>query len=156
MGYLGEIVRRILCDMIEQGLILSAESLEHLKKRDSFPSFVVSQIIENKPRNFMNIMAERADCEVIYMVCDTISRRAAYMCAAGVAAIALKIAENRPNQYCDLTCGVDGSVYRKHPTFASLLQVKTNELVGLGVHVTYKMSHDGSGKGAALITSVVE
>ena len=35
-------------------------------------------------------------------------------------------------------------------------QVKTNELVGLGVHVTYKMSHDGSGKGAALITSVVE
>ena len=94
----------VLYDMTEQGLILSDESLEHLKKRDAFPSFVVSQIIENKPRNFMqiqnilasmNIMAERADCEVIYMVCDTISRRAAYMCAAGVAAIALKIAENR-------------------------------------------------------------
>ena len=74
--------------------------------RDSFPSFVVSQIIENKPRNFlqiqdilatMGLMAEKRDCEVIYMVCDTVSRRAAYMCAAGIAAIALKIADNRYN-----------------------------------------------------------
>ena len=90
--------------MTSQGLILSDESLEILGERDTFPSFVVSQIIENKPRNFMqiqnilasmNILAERKDCEVIYMVCDTISRRAAYMCAAGVAAIALKISENR-------------------------------------------------------------
>ena len=90
--------------MAQQGLILSAESLLILEKRDAFPSFIVSQIIENKPRNFiqiqnilasMDILAERTDCEIIYMVCDTVSRRAAYMCAAGVAAIALKIADNR-------------------------------------------------------------
>ena len=35
-------------------------------------------------------------------------------------------------------------------------QVKTNELVGPGIHVHFKLSHDGSGKGAALVTSSVE
>ena len=120
--YLGEIVRRsksessftlnklsVLADMTKKGLILSIESLLILERRDAFPSFVVSQIIENKPRNFtqiqsilasMDIVAERSDCEIIYMVCDTISRRAAYMCAAGVAAIALKIADNRFLLFC--------------------------------------------------------
>lgn len=45
------------------------------------------------------------------------------MCASGVAAIATKIHANRPDEYLDLTCGVDGSVYKKHPTFSKFLQV---------------------------------
>ena len=57
------------------------------------------------------------------MVCDAVSRRAAHMCASGVAAIATKIHANRPDEYLDLTCGVDGSVYKKHPTFSKFLQV---------------------------------
>ena len=70
----------------------------------------------------------------------------------------------------DLTCGVDGSVYKKHPSFARMLRAKvkllnnknslinlyhkTNELVGFGIHVTFILSHDGSGKGAALVSAV--
>ena len=60
----------------------------------------------------------------------------------------------RPDEYLDITCGVDGSVYKKHPSFAKLLQVKTNELVGPGINVNFRLSHDGSGKGAALVTAV--
>ena len=65
---------------------------------------MVSQIVENQPRHFaaiQNILAYgelgaiKKDCEVVHMVCDAVSRRAAYMCAAGVAAIARKIHDNR-------------------------------------------------------------
>ena len=65
---------------------------------------MVSQIVENQPRHFaaiQNILAYgelgaiKKDCEVVHMVCDAVSRRAAYMCAAGVSAIARKIHDNR-------------------------------------------------------------
>ena len=124
---------------------------------------MVSQIVENQPRHFagiQNILASadlgaiRKDCEIVHMVCDAVSRRAAYMCAAGISAVARKIHANRPDEYLDITCGVDGSVYKKHPTFKQLLRVKTNELVGLGIHVNFELSHDGSGKGAALVSAV--
>ena len=62
------------------------------------------------------------------MVCDAVSRRAAHMCASGVAAIATKIHANRPDEYLDLTCGVDGSVYKKHPTFSKFLQVNLSDI----------------------------
>ena len=70
----------------------------------SFETQMVSQIVENQPRHFaaiQNILAYgelgaiKKDCEVVHMVCDAVSRRAAYMCAAGVAAIARKIHDNR-------------------------------------------------------------
>lgn len=53
---------------------------------------------------------------------NVLFRRAAYMCAAGIAAIARKIHANQPDGYLDITCGVDGSVYKKHPSFARLLR----------------------------------
>lgn len=82
---------------------------------------MVSQIVENQPRHFsaiQNILAYgdlgaiRKDCDVVHMVCDAVSRRAAFCCAAGISAIARKIHANRPDEYLDITCGVDGSVYK--------------------------------------------
>ena len=77
---------------------------------------MVSQIVENQPRHFaaiQNILAYgelgaiKKDCEVVHMVCDAVSRRAAYMCAAGVSAIARKIHDNRfvnyHVKYCYIT-----------------------------------------------------
>lgn len=161
--YLGEIVRLILLDLCKQGVVFGEEALDVLETKGSFETQMVSQIVENQPRHFaaiQNILAYgelgaiKKDCEVVHMVCDAVSRRAAYMCAAGVSAIARKIHDNRPDEYLDITCGVDGSVYKKHPSFAKLLQVKTNELVGPGINVNFRLSHDGSGKGAALVTAV--
>lgn len=164
--YLGEIVRLVLLDMCKKGIVFTKEEIPKLSEKDSFLTQTVSQVIENQPRKFMEIQnilvsigltsAIKKDCSIVHMVCDAVSRRAAHMCASGVAAIATKIHANRPDEYLDLTCGVDGSVYKKHPTFSKFLQVKTNELVGPGIHVHFKLSHDGSGKGAALVTSSVE
>jgi len=161
--YLGELVRHILRDLCERGIVFTKDALTVLNQRDSFDTQMVSQIVENQPRHFSGIQnilalseigAIRKDCEIVHMVCDAVSRRAAYMCAAGIAAIARKIHANQPDGYLDITCGVDGSVYKKHPSFARLLRGKTNELVGFGIHVNFELSHDGSGKGAALVSAV--
>ena len=78
------------------------------------------------------------------------------MCACVVSALALKIAEIEPNEVVqgktlEITCGVDGSVYRKHPTFAKELEKNTKKLLEAhNIRVRYSLSQDGSGIGAAL------
>ena len=55
-----------------------------------------------------------------------------------------------------IVCGVDGTVYRRHPTFARDLKKYTDLLVPNSIDLEYKLSHDGSGKGAALTALVAE
>ena len=53
--------------------------------------------------------------------------------------------------------GVDGSVYRFHPTFRSLLDAKIDALISndpRGLEFQLMLSEDGSGKGAALVAAV--
>ena len=47
-------------------------------------------------------------------VCEAVSLRAANLCAVGIVAVAKRISKNRGCKR--ITVGVDGSVYRKHPT----------------------------------------
>ena len=62
------------------------------------------------------------DCENVRYVCSVVSRRAAHLVSAGIAALLNKIGEN------NVTVGIDGSVYRFHPHFHDLMTVKINEL----------------------------
>ena len=52
-----------------------------------------------------------------------------------------------------VTCGVDGSLYTKHPCFANNLRSVTNGLLPDGLVLKYVRSHDASGKGAALMAA---
>ena len=52
-----------------------------------------------------------------------VSSRAAHLCAAGIATLLNRI--GKPF----VTVGVDGSVYRFHPTFKQILDQKTAQLV---------------------------
>jgi len=108
--------------------------------------------------------ANRADCEVVTRVCQAVSRRAAHLCASGISAVAHKIAENqrasgqvKAGERCHITCGVDGTVYKKHPTFADLMDQMTRQLCeDSNIEVEFALSYDGSGKGAALVTAVAD
>merc|ERR1712157_32252 len=129
--YLGELVRYILRDLCERGIVFTKDALTVLSQRHSFDTQMVSQIVENQPRHFSGIQnilalseigAIRKDCEIVHMVCDAVSRRAAYMCASGIAAIARKIHSNQPDGYLDITCGVDGSVYKKTPLLCQIIK----------------------------------
>lgn len=55
------------------------------------------------------------DSALVKEVCGVVSRRAAQLCGAGLAAVVDKMRENRNlNQLC-VTVGVDGTLYKTHP-----------------------------------------
>lgn len=55
------------------------------------------------------------DSILVKTVCGVVSRRAAQLCGAGMAAVVDKIRENRGLDHLDVTVGVDGTLYKLHP-----------------------------------------
>ncbi len=85
---------------------------------------------ENRFHKTQNILEEigisivsPSDCANVAYVCSAVSTRAAHLCACGVATLLMRM------QKPYVTVGVDGSVYRFHPTFKDLLDQKIDELV---------------------------
>lgn len=90
---------------------------------------------------------------MVLEVCQAVSRRAAQLCGAGVAAVVEKIRENRGLQELTVSVGVDGTLYKLHPHFSKLVSATVRKLAPQCT-VTFLQSEDGSGKGAALVTAV--
>jgi len=164
--YLGEVVRLVMRRLHAQGVLFTGEKVEKLYEKNSLDASFLSVIeevsdpddivtLQNVIVDSLNVGAVRADCEIIYELCTVVSKRAATLCAGAMAAMGLLIGnidkDGRLPQPLQLTAGVDGSVYRKHPTFGKDLQSITKELLeGTNISVEFELSHDGSGKGAAL------
>lgn len=55
------------------------------------------------------------DSVLVKEVCSVVSRRAAQLCGAGLAAVVDKIRRNRNLQQLTVTVGVDGTLYKMHP-----------------------------------------
>ncbi|XP_076195519.1 hexokinase HKDC1-like isoform X2 [Aptenodytes patagonicus] len=95
------------------------------------------------------------DSIIVKEVCGAVSKRAAQLCGAGLAAIVEKKRENRGVEHLQITVGVDGTLYKLHPHFSRVLRETVKELAPQ-CDVTFMLSEDGSGKGAALITAVAK
>uniref|UniRef100_A0A183GIX0 Phosphotransferase n=1 Tax=Heligmosomoides polygyrus TaxID=6339 RepID=A0A183GIX0_HELPZ len=89
-----------------------------------------------------------ADCANVAYVCNLISTRAAHLTAAAIATLLNRM--QRPY----VTVGVDGSVYRFHPSFPRLLDEKIDQLIEGDLEYQLMLSEDGSGRGAALVAAV--
>ncbi|KAG5313829.1 HXK2 Hexokinase, partial [Acromyrmex insinuator] len=130
--YMGELTRLVLEKLVNAGFLFGGKCPNDLRKRGKFFTKYVSEI-ENDPKgrytNCREVLAELGmrnvsdqDCENVRYVCSVVSRRAAHLVSAGIAALLNKIGEN------NVTVGIDGSVYRFHPHFHDLMTVKINEL----------------------------
>ncbi|XP_043912212.1 hexokinase HKDC1-like [Protopterus annectens] len=162
--YLGEIVRQILIHMTNQGLLFRGQISERLKTRGIFETKFISQIESDRLALLqvrgilLQLGLEDSTCEdsiIVKEVCGAVSRRAAQLCGAGLAAVIDKIRENRGLDHMEITVGVDGTLYKLHPHFSRILQETVKQLVP-SCDVTFLLSEDGSGKGAALITAVAK
>uniref|UniRef100_A0A3B4VIZ1 Phosphotransferase n=1 Tax=Seriola dumerili TaxID=41447 RepID=A0A3B4VIZ1_SERDU len=103
----------------------------------------------------LGVKCDPVDVRVVRLVCDTISSRSARLCAAALGTIANRIRVNRGLDHLKTTVGVDGTVYRKHPNFSEELQ-DTVRLLVPKCSITFLVSEDGSGKGAAMVTAVAQ
>uniref|UniRef100_A0A8B9QL40 Hexokinase-2 n=1 Tax=Apteryx owenii TaxID=8824 RepID=A0A8B9QL40_APTOW len=161
--YLGEIVRQILIDLTKRGLLFRGQISESLRKRGIFETKFLSQIESDRlallqVRQILQQLGLDSTCEdsiIVKEVCGAVSRRAAQLCGAGLAAIVEKKRENRGVEHLQITVGVDGTLYKLHPHFSRVLQETVKELAPW-CDVTFMLSEDGSGKGAALITAVAK
>ncbi|XP_018604953.1 hexokinase HKDC1 isoform X2 [Scleropages formosus] len=159
--YLGEIVRQILIDLTRRGLLFRGRITERLKTPGIFETKFLSQIESDRlallqVRSILQHLGLDSTCDdsiIVKEVCGTVSRRAAQLCGAGMAAVVEKIRENRGLDRLEITVGVDGTLYKLHPHFSSILKETVGELAPK-CNVSFVLSEDGSGKGAALITAV--
>jgi hexokinase len=69
------------------------------------------------------------DCGNIQYICSVVSQRAAFLASAGIATLVNRI--DKPM----VTVAVDGSLYRFHPHFHTLMMEKTQELLNPGLKV---------------------
>ncbi|XP_055969486.1 hexokinase HKDC1 [Sorex fumeus] len=161
--YLGEIVRQILIDLTNQGLLFRGQISERLQTRGIFETKFLSQIESDRlallqVRSILQQLGLDSTCEdsiVVKEVCGAVSRRAAQLCGAGLAAVVEKRRQDQGLEHLRITVGVDGTLYKLHPHFSRILQETVKELAPQ-CDVTFMLSEDGSGKGAALITAVAK
>ncbi|XP_069557734.1 hexokinase-2 isoform X1 [Brachyistius frenatus] len=160
--YLGEIVRNVLMDFTSKGLLFRDNVSERLNTRGIFATKFLAQIESDRlaMRQIRSILQHLGlttstcdDSVLVKEVCSVVGRRAAQLCGAGLAAVVDKIRQNRSLDQLSVTVGVDGTLYKTHPHFSSIVQETLQDLAPQ-CQVTFHKSEDGSGKGAALITAV--
>ena len=88
------------------------------------------------------------DCAIVKLICARVSTRAAHLVSAAVACLLNKM--GRPYT----VVGVDGSMFKYHPHFHSIMAKKTKELTHPEQNFQLMFSEDGSGRGAAIVAAV--
>ncbi|KAK3742893.1 hypothetical protein RRG08_061490 [Elysia crispata] len=156
--YMGEIARLAIERLRKHNLLFEGEGSYHLSTRGRFYTKYVSEIEGDDVDNFTvtkQIFDElelashtEQDCRLVRHVCSLVSKRAAYLASAGIACLLNKMARK------EATVGVDGSLYRFHPFFHDLMMKKISQLIRPNLSFKLILSHDGSGKGAALVAAV--
>ncbi|XP_068614147.1 hexokinase HKDC1-like [Brachionichthys hirsutus] len=159
--YLGEVVRHVLLDLTRRGLLFRGNVTEALKRPGIFQTKYLSQIESDRlalltVRSILQELGLDGTCDdsiIVKEVCGAVSRRAAQLCGAGMAAVVDKIRENRGLDHLSISVGVDGTLYKLHPHFSRVLR-ETTGVLAPRCNVTFLPSDEGSGKGAALIAAV--
>uniref|UniRef100_A0A034VXP5 Phosphotransferase n=1 Tax=Bactrocera dorsalis TaxID=27457 RepID=A0A034VXP5_BACDO len=156
--YMGELVRLVIVKLVKAGVLFKGQDSDVLMTRGQFFTKYVSEIEADEPDNFTNCRmvldelglndATDEDCANVRYVCECVSKRAAHLVSCGIATLINKMDEKQ------VTVGVDGSVYRFHPKFHTLMVEKITELIKPGISFDLMLSEDGSGRGAALVAAV--
>ncbi len=157
--YMGEVVRQVLVDLVEEGLIFATKDTSNVFRRGRFFTKYVSEIESDQVGSFDRCREALADfgiddvtdedCSALRHVCESVSRRAAFMAAAGITALLKKM------DYRDVVVAIDGSVFRFHPHFPNIMRSRISQLMGIDYKFDLMLSTDGSGRGAALVAAVL-
>lgn len=162
--YLGELLRRVLCDLYDEGCIFEGRDIKSLRKEYSLDASFLSQIEEDPWENlteveslFLNklgIIATESERKLVRRLAELIGTRSARLSACGVAALIKKT--NMESGHC----GADGSVFNKYPHFKARMAEALSEIFDWPSKfakqhaITVIPAEDGSGVGAALIAAL--
>ncbi|CAB3409057.1 unnamed protein product [Caenorhabditis bovis] len=158
--YLGELVRRVLSQLVLDRVLFEGQPCEKLDDIDTFPTKYISEILAEEEGTFK---ASRRICDeldvpmhgstdylIIREVCDVISRRSASIVAAAISALL------RHLELSSVKIGVGGALIQFHPTYHKMLEEQLLELTPLNMKWQLVPADEGSARGAALIAAVAE
>jgi len=161
--YLGEILRRIICELIDEGLVFMGQNTYKIEIPYSFDTAFLS-LMESDPTDellmvigifsyFFALETNLAERQFFKALAKLVGRRAARLSACGIAAIVEKMG------YLDEGCsvGADGSLYNKYPGFAERIHEGLVDIFGeKGRKIVTHHAEDGSGIGSAIVAAMTE
>ncbi|PFH48937.1 hypothetical protein AMATHDRAFT_64312 [Amanita thiersii Skay4041] len=161
--YLGEVLRLIICELIDEGVLFLGQNTYKLEVPYSFDTAFLS-LMESDPTDellmiigifthFFAVETTLAERQFFRALAKLIGRRAARLSACGIAAIVSKMG------YLEEGCavGADGSLYNKYPGFADRLHEGLVDIFGdKGRNIVSHHAEDGSGVGSAIIAAMTK
>ncbi|KAF8646614.1 hypothetical protein AX16_007115 [Volvariella volvacea WC 439] len=161
--YLGEILRLIICELIDEGVLFLGQNTYKIEVPYAFDTAFLS-LMESDPTDellmcigifthFFALETTLAERQFFRALAKLIGRRAARLSACGIAAIVSKMG------YLDEGCrvGADGSLYNKYPKFAERIHEGLVDIFGeRGRNIITHHAEDGSGVGSAIIAAMTK
>ncbi|KAF9045384.1 hexokinase [Panaeolus papilionaceus] len=161
--YLGEVLRLIICELIDEGVLFLGQNTYKLENPYVFDTAFLS-LMESDPTDellmiigifshFFAVETTLAERQFFRALAKLIGRRAARLSACGIAAIVSRMG------YLDEGCvvGADGSLYNKYPGFADRIHEGLIDIFGeRGRNIITKHAEDGSGVGSAIIAAMTK
>ncbi|KAF9238084.1 hexokinase [Melanogaster broomeanus] len=161
--YLGEILRLVICELIDEGVLFLGQNTYKLEKPYCLDTAFLS-LMESDPTDellmiigifthFFALETTLAERQFFRALAKLIGRRAARLSSCGIAAIVNKMG------YLDEGCsvGADGSLYNKYPGFADRVHEGLQDIFGdKGRNIITHHAEDGSGVGSAIIAAMTK
>ncbi|CAM8910227.1 unnamed protein product [Rhodiola kirilowii] len=171
--YLGDIVRRVVIKMLEEAELLGSDSTK-LSMPFILRTPLMATMHEDESPNLSEVsrifedVLEMPDVplkfrRLVVKVCDTVTRRAARLAAAGIVGILKKIGRDgsggitggKESKMKRTVITIEGGLYTSYGVFREYLHEAVAEILGedIAPYVILKVSEDGSGIGAALVAA---
>ncbi|KAK7018504.1 phosphotransferase [Favolaschia claudopus] len=161
--YLGEILRLVICELIDEGVLFLGQNTYKLEVPYVLDTAFLS-LMESDPTDellmiigifthFFAVETTLAERQFFRALAKLIGRRAARLSACGIAAIVSKM------DYLEEGClvGADGSLYNKYPGFADRVHEGLVDIFGdKGRNIVTHHAEDGSGVGSAIIAAMTK
>lgn len=161
--YLGEILRLIICELIDEGILFLGQNTYKVEIPYSFDTAFLS-LMESDPTDellmiigifshFFALETTLAERQFFRALAKLVGRRAARLSACGIAAIVSKMG------YLEEGCsvGADGSLYNKYPGFADRIHEGLQDIFGeKGQNIITYHAEDGSGIGSAIVAAMTK
>ncbi|TMS38526.1 hypothetical protein L596_005232 [Steinernema carpocapsae] len=158
--YLGDLVRRILAQLVLDSQIFGGKQVEQLDMVDTFPTKYISEILAEEEGSFKicrRICDElevpihgSSDYVIMRELCYVVTKRSASIVAAAISALLRHLGQS------NVKIGVGGALIQFHPTYHGELERKLQDLAPMNVQWELVPADEGSAKGAAMIAAVAE
>ncbi|KAJ6736383.1 HEXOKINASE [Salix viminalis] len=165
--YLGEIARRALVTMAEEGSLfgmavpnklstpfaLRTPDICAMQQDNSDDLQAVGSILHN----VAGVESSLSERRIVLEVCDAIVKRGGRLAGAGIVGILQKMEQDSKGTIFNkrTVVAMDGGLYEHYPQYRSYLQDAVTELLGseTSKNIVIEHSKDGSGIGAALLAA---